>query len=190
MRKYLEGDKIKLVKFADPFITGKYLNWLNDHQVNRYLITGRFPVTRGNVFAPDGEKNLMFAMMSNIGAASDDKLWQDTDYNHYVGTCSLHDIDWITRKGEVGYMLGEKTHWGAGLTTEVVKLITEYAFERLNLNKLTAGVVDGNEGSIKVLEKNGYKKFATNEKDYYLEGKFLDVHRFHNFQEWYYGSKP
>ena len=190
MNKYLEGSKVKLVKFSDAFITGQYLNWLNNSEVNRYLTTGRFPVNRGNVFAPDGEKNLMFAVLSNIGAATDDKLWQDTDYNHYVGTCSLHDIDWITRKGEVGYMLGEKTHWGAGLTTEVVKLITEYAFERLNLNKLTAGVVDGNDGSIKVLEKNGYKKFATNEQDYYLEGKFLNVHRFHNFQEWYYGSKP
>ena len=128
--------------------------------------------------------------MSNIGANSADELWQDTDYNHYIGTCSLHDIDWIIRRGEIGYMIGEKTHWGAGIATEIVNLMTEYAFDRLNLNKLTAGVVEGNEGSMKVLEKNGFKQFAINEQDYFIEGRYLNYHCFHNFQEWHNGSKP
>lgn len=185
MKQYLCGEKVKLVKFSDEHITTKYLGWLSDSQVTRFLNTGRFPIARMNVFIPDSEKNLMFAVMSNIGAATDDKLWQDTDYNHYVGTCSLHDIDWIIRKGEIGYMIGEKTHWGAGIATDVVNVLTDYAFNRLNLNKLTAGVVEGNEGSMKVLEKNGFKKFAINEQDYYLEGKLLGSHRFHNFQAWH-----
>lgn len=182
MKQFLQGEKVKLVKFSEEYITGEYLGWLNDTQVNKYLNTGRFPVARMNVFAPDGEKNLMFAVLSNIGAATDDKLWQDQDYNHYIGTCSLHDIDWISRRGEVGYMIGEKTHWGAGIATEIVRLIVDYAFNRLNLNKIKAGVVDGNIGSIKALEKNGFKQYAVEEENYYLEGKYLNTYLFRKFQ--------
>ena len=181
---YLIGDKVKLVKFTEQYMTPQYVGWLNNPEVNRYLNTGRFPVCRQELITPSGEKNLMFAIMSNIGSDSADKLWKDTEYNHYIGTCSLHDIDWISRKGEIGYMVGEKTHWGAGIATELIYLLTGYAFNRLNLNKLTAGVVEINKGSIKALEKNGFKQFAIFEQEYYLDGKYLDSYRFHNFKNW------
>jgi hypothetical protein len=61
----------------------------------------------------------------------------------------------------------------------------DYAFNRLNLNKVTAGVVKGNEGSAKVLIKNGYKQYCTNPQDYYLEGKYFDTERFYKLQEWH-----
>src|SRR5574339_114907 len=110
MKQFLVGPKVKLVKFSEQHITNQYLGWLNDSEINRYLNTGRFPVNRQDIFVPSGEKNFLFAMMSSIGSSSADNLWQDNDYNHYIGTCSLHDVDWIARRGEIGYMLGEKTH--------------------------------------------------------------------------------
>jgi len=185
MIKYLEGQKVKLAKFTDHYITANYIKWLNDPEVNRYLNTGRFPVAKSNIFAPDDDKNMMFAVMSNLGVNSGGGLWQDTEFVHYIGTCSLHDIDWIVRKAEIGYMLGEKTHWKAGIGSEVVSLLSDYAFNRLNLNKLTAGAVEVNMGSIKALEKNGFKQFAILEQEYYLDGKYMNTRRFHNFQSWY-----
>jgi len=184
MEKYLEGKKIKLVKFSDQYIIGKYLNWLNDTQINKYIDSRRFPVVRGDVFVPNGEKNLMFSILSNVGINSGDSLWQDDDFNHFIGTCSIHNIDWINRKAEIGYMIGEKLYWGTGMATETVSLLTDYAFNKLNLNKLNAHVVANNQASCKVLLKNGYKQYATEEQDFYLEGKYLDSYRFHNFAEW------
>ncbi len=181
---YLIDKKVKLVKFTEQYMTLQYVGWLNDPETNRYLNTGRFPVSRQELTPPHGEKNIMFAVMSNIGADTAGKLWQDDSYNHYIGTCSLHDIDWVARKGEIGYMIGEKTHWGAGIATELVGLLTDYAFNRLNLNKLTAGVVEKNIGSIRALEKNGFKQFAILEQEYYVDGRYLNTHRFHNFQKW------
>jgi RimJ/RimL family protein N-acetyltransferase len=181
---YLKGEKIRLVKFTDKFITAEYVSWLNDHTINRYLCTGRLPVTTKDMYAPDDDSNLMFAIMSNVGIDSGGQRFVDRDYVHYIGTLSLHDINWIDRRGEVGYLVGSKKHWGLGVATEAIGLVTDYAFNRLNLNKVSAGVVEGNTGSSRALEKNGYKQCYTIPQDYFLEGKFLDGVVFYKLQEW------
>lgn len=181
MKQYLIGERIKLVKFTERYITASYLSWLNDHRVNRYLFVGRFPITKEEIVVPSDNTNLRFAMLSRLEA--DGSLGDD--YLNYIGTLSLHNIDWITRRGEIGYMIGESSCWGRGISTEAVSLITDYGFNRLNLNKITAGVTAGNEGSVKVLLKNGYKQYATEPQEYYLEGKYLDVERFYKLQEWH-----
>lgn len=187
MKNYLIGNKIKLVRFSDRHITNKYHSWLLDQEVNRYLYVGRIPVLYNDLNVPNSNDNtiIKFAILSNIGTDSNDQLWQDNDFSHYIGTSTLHNIDWLSRKAELGYMIGEKAYWGAGIATELVNLSTQYCFNRLNLNKLTAGVIDGNIGSEKALLKNGFKQYATEEEDFYLDGKYLNAKRFHNFQHWH-----
>ena len=175
---YLKSERIKLVKFSDRFIVPKYIEWLNDFRVNKYLCTGRMPVTKDETFVPKSDKNLMFAIMF-------DRPEDQTFYSDYVGTISLHDIDWISRKAEVGYMIGSSDHWGKGIGTEAVGLVVDYAFNRLNLNKINAGVVEGNAGSCKVLEKNGFKLLAQNPQDYYLEDKYYDTYMYFKLKEWH-----
>lgn len=181
---YLVGEKIKLVKFTDRFITAEYIGWLNDHNINRYLCTGRLPVIKKDMYAPTDDANLMFAIIANVFKDENGMYVNDTDFVHYIGTLSLHDISWIDRKGEVGYMIGSEDHWGLGIATEAVGLITDYAFNRLNLNKVSAGVVEGNIASAKALEKNGFKQLCVVPQHYYLEGKFLDQLEFYKLQEW------
>ena len=62
---YLISDRIKLVKFSDRFIVPKYTEWLNDFRVNKYLCTGRIPITKDEAFSPKSDKNIMFAIMFN-----------------------------------------------------------------------------------------------------------------------------
>jgi ribosomal-protein-alanine N-acetyltransferase len=64
--------------------------------------------------------------------------------------------DVYRKSAEIGYWLGEP-FWGKGITTTAVKLATQYAFDTLNLNRLYAGVFEGNEASKRVLEKCGYQ---------------------------------
>jgi RimJ/RimL family protein N-acetyltransferase len=171
MTKYLKSDRISLYKFTDRHITSEYLGWLNDHEVSKYLCTGRLPVTKDDVFSPTGEKNLLFAV-----------VYTENNASKYIGTISLHSIDWIARKGEVGYMIGDRNYWGKGVATEIIGLISNYAFDRLGLNKVTAGVVEGNIGSVKALEKNGFTQYGTNPQDYYLCGEFLGTHLFYKLR--------
>lgn len=56
---------------------------------------------------------------------------------------------------EIGYWLSEQ-HWGRGIATEALMLVTADVFERLNLLRLFALPFADNIGSARVLEKAGY----------------------------------
>ncbi len=180
---YLIGKHIKLVKFTDRFVSAKYIDWLNDQDINRYLHTGRMPISKSQISDRNNENNIMFAIMSNL-TMEDGKMTEDDYFIEFIGTISLNGIDWINRKGEIGYMIGSRDHWGYGIATDAVALVADYAFNRLNLNKTEAGVVDGNIGSSKVLEKNGFKEYGRIPCDYALEGKYYDTIRYYKLQEW------
>jgi RimJ/RimL family protein N-acetyltransferase len=57
---------------------------------------------------------------------------------------------------EVGYWLGE-TWWNHGIVTEALTLFTRYAFDDVGLLRLFALPFADNAGSIRVLEKAGYR---------------------------------
>lgn len=60
---------------------------------------------------------------------------------------------------ETGYWIGEP-YWGNGYATTVVKLLTQHAFEKLDLLRLYAYVYSYNAASMRVLEKAGFHKEA------------------------------
>jgi RimJ/RimL family protein N-acetyltransferase len=56
---------------------------------------------------------------------------------------------------EIGYWLGE-AHWGRGIVTEALMLVTDDVFRRRNMLRLFALPFADNVGSARVLEKAGY----------------------------------
>lgn len=78
---------------------------------------------------------------------------------------------------ELGYWIGEP-YWGKGITTLAVRLICDYAFNKLNMEKLFAGVFQGNEGSKKVLEKCGFQLEGIAKKAVFKNNTFLDEYRY------------
>jgi RimJ/RimL family protein N-acetyltransferase len=165
----LLGGKIQLVKFTDEFITEEYISWLNDPKINKYLYVGRMPVNK--IINPNSDTYFLFAIIEN-------------ENKKHIGNVSFNKIDWIDRKAEIGYIIGDKNFWGKGIATEVVELITHWGFNRLNMHKIEAGVVDGNTGSIKALEKNGFKQYGIIPEDYFINGKYYNTVRFYKLQEW------
>jgi [ribosomal protein S5]-alanine N-acetyltransferase len=73
-----------------------------------------------------------------------------------IGTISLKNINLTTKVSHIGYWLGEQ-YWGMGLGTESVCLVINYAFSAIGLEKICAFVYPDNKGSIRVLEKSGFK---------------------------------
>jgi RimJ/RimL family protein N-acetyltransferase len=56
---------------------------------------------------------------------------------------------------EIGYWLGEE-HWGRGIVSEALVLVTAHAFSARNLLRLFALPFADNAASVRVLEKAGY----------------------------------
>ncbi|WP_350286105.1 GNAT family protein [uncultured Croceitalea sp.] len=90
--------------------------------------------------------------------------------------------DVYQKSAEIGYWIGEP-FWGKGIATKAVELISEYAFDKLNLNRIYTGVFEYNIASMKVLEKNGFKKEGVFKNAIFKNGKVCDEHRFYRLNE-------
>ncbi|MDR6549212.1 GNAT family protein [Paenibacillus qinlingensis] len=73
----------------------------------------------------------------------------------------------------LGYSM-DQAHNGKGYMTEAIQLILKYAFEEVGLQRVEAGVMPRNVGSIRVLEKAGFQQEGLNRKLLEINGKRED----------------
>jgi ribosomal-protein-alanine N-acetyltransferase len=76
----------------------------------------------------------------------------------YIGFVHLGEIEGGMRRCKLGYVIGEKPHWGRGYATEAVRAALGHAFGTLGMHRVQAGAYPTNPASIRVLEKNGFRR--------------------------------
>jgi RimJ/RimL family protein N-acetyltransferase len=81
------------------------------------------------------------------------------DDTQLLGSISLMRIDWDHLRGEVGYWLAAEAR-GAGHTTRAVRLICEWAFETLGLERIELLAAIENPASQRVAERSGFIREA------------------------------
>ncbi|GEL06247.1 GNAT family N-acetyltransferase [Rummeliibacillus stabekisii] len=91
-----------------------------------------------------------------------------------IGTAMIFNFDQEANHAEVGYVF-DKKHWGKGYGTECVELMSNFAFETLQLHKLYAKVVDANISSARILEKNGFKLEGQLADHYFIDNRYYDA---------------
>jgi len=164
---FLSGEDIYLRKLTAKDIGEKYVAWMNDKEVTRYLESGFFPTSADQLhdYVERQSTNEDVVFLSIVEA--------DTD--EHVGNVKLGPIDWVHRQAEIGLVIGEKQAWGNGYGTTAVQLLTSYASDRLNLHKLVAHCYEPNVGSKRVFEKAGYEVEATLTDHAFCDGQYVDV---------------
>lgn len=94
--------------------------------------------------------------------------------NHLlIGSIGLY-INSKHQNAELGYWIG-KEYWGNGYCTEAVSAIVDYAFGKLNLNKIYAHYILRNGASGKVLHKNGFTQEGLMKKHVKYNEQFEDI---------------
>lgn len=84
--------------------------------------------------------------------------WMVTDArdDRAIGTCTLFHIDAGHRRAEIGYAL-RRDRWGAGLATEAVALVLDWAFDDLGLHRVEADIDPRNAASRAMLTRLGFR---------------------------------
>ncbi len=72
------------------------------------------------------------------------------EHNKLIGTIEIHSFK--EYKAEIGFVLSPK-YWNKGIMTEAAKAVIVYAFEILNIGRLTYGYFIFNERSKRVCDK-------------------------------------
>ena len=166
----IQGKNVFLRNILLADCTEKYVNWLNNSEINEYLESRLIVQTVESVRA----------FVSNIIDSNDTYLFAILckENNEHIGNVKIGPIHSIYKHAFTGYLIGEKEYWGKGIASEAVYLSTKFCFDILNLHKVNAGVIAPNVGSIKVLEKLGFKKEGCIRDDVLLENKYFDVYKF------------
>lgn len=73
-----------------------------------------------------------------------------------LGFMTLEDIVWRNGNAWVGIGLGERAYWNRGYGTEAMRLISRYAFEELDLHRLSLTVFEYNPRAIRSYQKAGF----------------------------------
>ncbi len=93
--------------------------------------------------------------------------------NKLVGTIVLENPNSNKKIFEVGYVIA-KPYWGKGIATKALKEILKYAFSKLKLKKVWAGIISNNPASGRVLEKAGFKLEGKQEKQVFQNNRYYD----------------
>jgi RimJ/RimL family protein N-acetyltransferase len=91
-----------------------------------------------------------------------------------IGTCSLQHIDLRNRHAELGIWLVSEQWHGKGLGTEAVRLLLDYAFEVVRLDKVYLGVYDFNKGGLRAYERAGFRYEGRLRQMIYYDGRYWD----------------
>lgn len=100
---------------------------------------------------------------------------ESLDEPRYIGGCGMHNLDWKNSKVGVGIAIGDKRLRGKGYGTDAMKVLVNFIFNEMNINKIKLGVFAFNEGAIRCYEKVGFQREAIFKKELYRSGKFHDV---------------
>lgn len=163
---FIEGSQICLRPLCRDDLNGPYLTWLNDTEVTCYLESGIFPTTAEELErffkeVTGSRYQVMFAVVDK------------KDHRH-IGNVKLGPIDWVHRRAHFGILIGDRESWGKGVGTEATRLTVEYAFTRLNLNRVDLGVYAEHEAAVRCYERVGFKVEGRMRQDLFHQGEYKD----------------
>lgn len=91
-----------------------------------------------------------------------------------IGLVAVANIARAFRSGTLWYVIGDTSRRQKGCATEAVGLMLNRAFGGLGLMTINAWVVDRNVASIRVLEKNGFRRIGVQRQCHVVDGVFCN----------------
>ncbi len=141
--------------------------WRNDGEIGHYFSGTRLFTSTLN------EKKWIEDKIFDKNGVSCAICLKDTD--EFIGCVFLNSIDWVNRSGHCPTFIGAKEHWGKGYATDARVLILKHAFHDKGLERIWAQVHEDNSGSLRMLEKCGYKREGILRRVSYVNGRFENM---------------
>jgi len=143
----LESERLVLMPLSLNHLSQEYVDWMNDPLVNKYLESGGdYTFEKLKLFLEENEKKNILFWAIHLKSS-----------NKHIGNIKIDPVNLITKSGEYGILMGDKTNWSKGYAKEASLRIISYCFNELSLNKITLGVVEHNENAVFLYKKIGFK---------------------------------
>ena len=147
----LQGDMVRLTAVNLEEDSKLFARWARDADYLRMLNTS--PVRQWSErqyekwFKEDLEKEKRDEFLFLIRTLEKDEA---------IGFIELDGVHWSHGDSYVGIGIGERECWSKGYGTDAMKVVQRYAFEELNLHRVSLNVFEYNQRAIHSYEKVGF----------------------------------
>ena len=141
------------------------LAWHNDKQLMSTVLGYLMPVGEQEVL------NWLSEQAENVTRCS----WVITVDSVPVGVGTLRHIDWIARHAEVGLYVGVAEYRGRGVGTQALNALRTYAYEQLNLRRLSCRIRADNLAALALFGSAGFEEEGVLRGAAYSVGRHVDV---------------
>lgn len=160
----LVGERVRLVPFAEEFLTQRYVGWLNDPVVTRYSEQGRRRHTLDSCRefwrSFDGSDDFFWAVVAGADG--------------HVGNITAKVDRWYA-VAEVSILIGETKVWGCGHGAEAFGLACRWLLEGHGMRKVFAGTLAPNAGMRAIMRKLGMIEDGVRKAHAVVDGTPVDV---------------
>ncbi|UKM65656.1 GNAT family N-acetyltransferase [Flavobacteriaceae bacterium GSB9] len=167
-----------------PIKSEDYWNICNFVNANEDRLKRYFPETLQQNTTPDLAKIFVEKKVKAFGLKEEFLFTLKQNHLKQIsGLIYLKDINWNKKHGEFAYCIDYNLE-GQGTTTKAIKLLSDYAFENLNLKTLQIIAHKTNLASIKVAESCNFTWIKTLEKEHTPPGEnALDMELYELYDE-------
>lgn len=175
------GKKIRLREYMRDDIPYA-LAYLNDSEVKKFLNPRiPFPITM--------EEEIKWYECNSSTKDRYSFAIETIEDRRYIGGCGINETDWKNSTVIIGIFIGDKNLWGEGYGSDAVKVLIEFIFMQMNINKIKLNVYDFNERAIKCYEKCGFKREGILRQEIFKDGEYHDEHIMAILREEFYAAR-
>lgn len=163
----LVGERVLLRPLTAEDVTERYVGWLNDPEVSRFLETRHQRQTLESVAA----------FVARVTASADSWLFAicRLDDEFHIGNIKLGPEKPHHGLADISLFIGEREVQGRGFGREAIALAARFAFDGLGLRKLSAGCYVENRSSLNAFNRVGFRQEGVRRKHYLLDGRPSDI---------------
>ena len=167
MKKRIDAARLYLRPLTRGDCSERYLAWLNDPEVSRYLETRHSPQTRQTIAQ----------FVERVNHRDDEHLFGIflKSGDRHIGNIKVGPVNPHHRVADISLLIGERDCWGQGYAAEAMAAMSLHAFDALGVRKLSAGIYAPNVGSTRAFLKAGYREESRRPGHYLLDGKPCDI---------------
>lgn len=123
------------------------------------------------------DERAFIQLMLNKQAEGIHRLFVIYYQGEVVGTIDIQQIDHDNKKAYIGYWLHSQYN-GRGIIARCLNKVCDFAFNTLDLNKLSLHINTKNKASQKVAERAKFQFVGTEKDESFERGQFEDFHRY------------
>ena len=156
------------IRAIEKFDLPTIQKWRNNDSLRRYFREHRdFSMTQKESWYNNMLTDNRFSMFAIV----------DCENDEVIGVTGLTYIDWVNRHADLHFYIGKDNAWiDKKYSPVAVKIILDYGFNTLNLNKVWAEIYEIDSKKISFFKSLGFIIDASLREHYFYKGKYYTSH--------------